>query len=189
MLYAKHILQHGNILSCAKISLLIAIRCCILIINCSKVVYHRVQHFSVDIHTLLYANRILQESNLLLCDYISLLQAICCHMLTIYCSKLIVYRVLVFSYCKRFVATCYYFSVDSHILSFACRKLQQGNPSNIVLIFPRRKPYVVVCKSYAAARLSLIVCLYVSAARHTLFMQIMYYSKVIFYCVLIFSCC
>ena len=155
-----HTLHHGNILSCAKISLLIAIRCCILIINCSKVIYHRVQHFSVDSHTLLYANRILQEINLLLCDYISLLQAICCHMRTIYCSKLI--RLSCTSILLLQTSCCY-------LLLFLC--------------------FSFACKSCAAAKLSLIECLYVSAARHTLFMQILYYSKVIFYCVLIFSCC
>ena len=45
LLYAYHKLQQGNILSCAKISFLIFIRCCRLFINCSKVIFYRVLIF------------------------------------------------------------------------------------------------------------------------------------------------
>ena len=41
LVYASHILQRGNLSSCANISLLITIRCCMLIINCSKVIFYR----------------------------------------------------------------------------------------------------------------------------------------------------
>ena len=44
VLYAimNHKLLQANMLSCAYISLLQAIRCCLLIINCSKVILYRV---------------------------------------------------------------------------------------------------------------------------------------------------
>ena len=42
LLCANHKMQHGNILSAAKISLLQAIYCCMLNINCSKVIFFQV---------------------------------------------------------------------------------------------------------------------------------------------------
>ena len=62
LLYANHVLQECNLLSCAYISLLQAIHCCVLIINCSKVI-------------------VLSGAN------ISLLQAICCYELIINCTN------------------------------------------------------------------------------------------------------
>ena len=66
LLYANHLLQQGNLLSFGNMSLLQAIRCCMLIMYCSKGLFYLVLiYFPAASHTLLYANHLLQQGNLL----------------------------------------------------------------------------------------------------------------------------
>ena len=77
LLIGNTVLQQGNLLLCANISLLQAIYRCVLIINWSKVIFYPaiIFHYCKQ---LLCANHNLQQGNLLLCANISRLQAICC---------------------------------------------------------------------------------------------------------------
>ena len=111
LLYANHLLQQGYLLSFGNMSLLQAIRCCMLIMYCSKVLFHLVLiYFPAASHTLLYANHILQQGNLLSFGNMSLLQAIRCCMLIMYCSKVLFYLVLIYfpaaSYCCMLIIYC-----------------------------------------------------------------------------------
>ena len=160
------IIQQGNILLCVNISLLQAIRCYYLIIYRSKVIFHRVLIFPGKSHTLLYTNHILHQRNILSCANISLLKAMCflyashilhqCHIIlcgtifllqakrcwllvTMYCSKVIFYRVLIFALlqAKRF---CVLIINWIQVLFYRA------------IIFPCCKPNAIACSSLTAAR-------------------------------------
>ena len=77
LLFANRVLQHGYLLSYANMSLSQAIRLCLLIINCGKVIV-----------------------------YISLLIALRCRMLIISYSKVIFYQLLIVPCCKPYVVEC-----------------------------------------------------------------------------------
>ena len=75
LLFTEHKLQQGNLLSCANIFLLQAIRCCVLIINC-KIIFIVYLGFSPASHMLFYAYHKLQQGNIFSSVIISLLQAV-----------------------------------------------------------------------------------------------------------------
>ena len=97
-----------------NISLPQAIRCCILIMYCTKVILYHVVICPAASHMLLYINHVLQQGNLLSCAYIFLLQTTIC-VLIINCSEVI------------FFIRCLHFPAASHTLLCAYPQLQQGN--------------------------------------------------------------
>ena len=161
-MYANNKMQQVNIFSCANLFLLQAIRCCVPIINRSKIIYCRVLIFPGS-HTLLYANRVLYQGNSLSCVYISLrqdirccvliinkvillsraniflLQAIRCCVLIIYCSKVIFYRAPIFPRCKPSPCTSssrFYASINE---SCRCFKNLAEKLNQIFDLRPERK--------------------------------------------------
>ena len=150
-------MQQINILSCANLCLLQAIRCCVPIINCSKIIYCRVLIFPGS-HTLVYANRVLYQGNPLSCVYISLRQAIrCCVLiiskvillsganifllqvirccvLIIYCSKVIFYRAPIFPSCNPYLTKSMhlilpFLCIDKRIMSVFLKFGRKSQPN------------------------------------------------------------
>ena len=141
------------LLSCAYISQPQAICCCKLLMYCSKVSFIVCLYFPSDVHTISYANHVLQQCNLLACTKICMLQGVCCCMLIVKCSKAIFYRV--FLCCKPYVIVCKPFTAERFILSRA-------------LVFLPCKSYNFVCLACTTLRQSLIVSYYFSATSPTL---------------------
>ena len=96
-------------------------------------------YFPADSHILLYDNLILQQDYLLSCAYISLLQAIRCYMIILYCSKVNYFlscayiSLLIAIRCYMISSTaarlsfilCLYFFAASHTLLYEYLILQQ----------------------------------------------------------------
>ena len=164
--YANDKLQQCNLLSCAYVSLMIALGCCRLIIHCSKVIFYYMLIIPADSNMLLYADYILQQCNILLCanTCISLLIVIRCSLFIMNCSKVI-------------FIVCLYFPADSHGLLYANLELQQGKTllcANISLMRALRCCMLMINYSkviFYCANISLLKAI-------CCFMLIIYCSKV-----------